>query len=44
MQRMGPGFKEKSLGFPSFRAFLESRSDQVVSEVAENGQRTLGLK
>jgi uncharacterized protein (TIGR00288 family) len=44
MQRMDPAFKEKSLGFSSFRAFVESRSDQVVSKVAENGQLTLRLK
>lgn len=44
MQRMDPAFKEKSLGFSSFRAFVESRSDQVVSKVADNGQLTVRLK
>ena len=44
MQRMDPAFKEKSLGFSSFRAFVESRSDQVVSKVADNGQLTLRLQ
>ncbi len=43
MQRMDPAFKEKSLGFSSFRAFVESRSDQVDSKVAENGQLTVRL-
>lgn len=44
MQRMDPAFKEKSLGFSSFRAFVESRSHQVVSKVADNGQLTVRLK
>ncbi|WP_153504996.1 NYN domain-containing protein [Cumulibacter manganitolerans] len=44
MQRMDPAFKEKSLGFSSFRAFVESRGDQVVSKVAENGQLMVRLK
>jgi hypothetical protein len=44
MQRMDPAFKEKSLGFSSFRAFVESRGDQVVSKVADNGQLTVRLK
>ncbi len=44
MQRMDPAFKEKSLGFSSFRAFVESRSDRVVSTVEENGQLTLRLR
>jgi hypothetical protein len=43
MQRMDPAFKEKSLGFSSFRAFVESRSDEVESKVADNGQLTLRL-
>lgn len=38
MQRLDPAFKEKSLGFSSFRAFVESRSDQVESKVETNGQ------
>ena len=44
MQRMDPAFKEKSLGFSSFRAFVESRSGQVISKVAGNGQLTLRLQ
>jgi uncharacterized protein (TIGR00288 family) len=43
MQRMDPAFKEKSLGFSSFRAFVESRGDQVISKVADNGQLTVRL-
>jgi hypothetical protein len=43
MQRMDPAFQEKSLGFSSFRAFVESRSDQVTPKVANNGQLTLRL-
>ncbi|MFL6062923.1 MAG: NYN domain-containing protein [Marmoricola sp.] len=43
MQRMDPGFKEKSLGFSSFRAFVESRSDKVVSKVNDNGQVAVRL-
>jgi hypothetical protein len=43
MQRMDPAFTEKSLGFSSFRAFVESRSDQVASKVAANGQLTVRL-
>ncbi|MCW2785739.1 MAG: hypothetical protein JWP74_2256 [Marmoricola sp.] len=43
MQRMDPAFKEKSLGFNSFRAFVESRSDQVESKVDGNGQLTVRL-
>lgn len=43
MQRMDPSFKEKSLGFSSFREFVESRSDQVTSKVEENGQLIVRL-
>jgi uncharacterized protein (TIGR00288 family) len=43
MQRMDPAFNEKSLGFSSFRAFVESRGDQVVSKVDDKGQLTLRL-
>jgi uncharacterized protein (TIGR00288 family) len=43
MQRMDPAFHEKSLGFSSFRAFVESRGDRVVSKVAHNGQLTVRL-
>ena len=43
MQRMDPAFKEKSLGFTTFRAFVESRSDQVESKVDANGQLSVRL-
>lgn len=38
MQRMNPAFKEKTLGFSTFRAFVESRSDVVESKVDGRGQ------
>jgi len=38
MQRMSPAFKEKSLGFTSFKAFVESRAGVVESKVNKNGQ------
>jgi uncharacterized LabA/DUF88 family protein len=41
MQRMNPAFKEKSLGFSSFRAFVESRR-AVVAKI-ENGQLLVRL-
>lgn len=44
MQRMDPAFSEKSLGFSSFRAFVESRRNQVVSKLDPNGQLTMQLK
>ena len=44
MQRMDSTFKEKSLGHSSFRAFVESRSHQVVSKLDPNGQLTMQLK
>ncbi|MCZ4499285.1 MAG: hypothetical protein JWQ74_1838 [Marmoricola sp.] len=43
MQRMDPGFKEKSLGYSTFRAFVESRSEQVESQLDDNGQLTVRL-
>ena len=43
MQRMDPAFTEKSLGFPTFRGFVESRSDKVVSKQHANGQLTVRL-
>ena len=43
MQRMDPAFKEKSLGFTTFREFVESRSDQVVSKPGANGQLAVRL-
>jgi len=44
MQRMDPAFKEKSLGFSSFRAFVESRSAQVETKVDANQQLSVRLK
>ncbi len=43
MQRMDPAFKEKSLGFSSFRAFVESRAETVESKVDGNGQLMVKL-
>ena len=43
MQRMDPAFTEKSLGFSSFRAFVESRDGRVTSKLADNGQLTIRL-
>jgi len=43
MQRMDPSFKEKSLGFTTFRAFVESRSDEVESKMDANQQLLVRL-
>jgi hypothetical protein len=43
MQRMNPAFKEKQLGFSSFRAFVESRAESVESTVDGNGQLMVKL-
>jgi hypothetical protein len=43
MQRMDPSFTEKSLGFTTFRAFVESRSDKVESKQQPNGQLSVRL-
>ena len=43
MQRMNPAFKEKTLGFSTFRAFVESRSHAVESKADENGQLMVRL-
>ena len=43
MQRMDSTFKEKSLGFSSFRAFVESRSD-VVETREKNNQLLVRLR
>jgi uncharacterized LabA/DUF88 family protein len=43
MQRMDPSFKEKSLGFTTFRAFVESCGDQVESKANANGQLMVRL-
>lgn len=44
MQRMDSTFKEKSLGFTSFRAFIESHDDLVETRVQDNGQLTVRLR
>ena len=44
MQRMDPEFKEKSLGFKTFTAFVESRTDLVESRVDNGGQLRLRLR
>jgi hypothetical protein len=44
MQRMAPEFKEKALGYPSFRAFVESRADILETKQLENGQLLVRLK
>jgi hypothetical protein len=43
LQRMDPAFKEKSLGFSSFRAFVESRDEQVETR-EENNQLKVRLR
>ncbi len=43
MQRMNPAFKEKQLGFSSFRAFVESRAESVESTADGNGQLMVKL-
>jgi hypothetical protein len=43
MQRMDPSFKEKALGFKSFRDFVESRGPQVASQLDANGQLLVRL-
>lgn len=43
MQRMDPAFKEKSLGFTTFRAFVESRSEQVESKADDSGRLLVRL-
>ena len=43
MQRMNPAFKEKTLNFSTFRAFVESRSPAVESTVDANGQLMVRL-
>ena len=44
MQRMDPEFKEKSLGFKTFTAFVESRTDLVESRIDNGGQLRLRLR
>ncbi len=45
MQRMDAGFKEKSLGYKTFTAFVESRSDVVESQIdPDDGHLRLRLR
>jgi uncharacterized protein (TIGR00288 family) len=44
MQRMSPAFNEKSLGYSSFRAFAESRSDVVETQLEEGGPLLVRLR
>ena len=44
MQRMNPGFKEKALGYSSFRAFIESRDEILETRLLDNGQLLVRLK
>jgi uncharacterized LabA/DUF88 family protein len=44
MQRMNSRFKEKSLGYASFRDFVESRDKVVDTQLAGNGQLQVRLK
>jgi hypothetical protein len=44
MQRMDPQFKEKSLGYRTFTAFVESRGDLVESRLDGGGQLRLRLR
>lgn len=44
MQRLNSTFKENSLGFSSFRAFVESRADAVETRVRDNGQLQVRLR
>ena len=44
MQRMNSRFKEKSLGFSSFRGFVESRDKEVETRISSNGQLQVRLK
>jgi uncharacterized protein (TIGR00288 family) len=44
MQRMNPGFKEKALGYSSFRTFIESRDEILETRLLDNGQLLVRLK
>lgn len=44
MQRMDSTFKEKSLGYSSFRAFVESHEDLVETKLLDNGQLALRVR
>ena len=43
MQRMDPSFKEKSLGFKSFSAFIESLAGTVETHTDADGHLRLRL-
>lgn len=44
MQRLDSTFKEKSLGFSSFRAFVESHDKLVETKLLDNGQLAVRLR
>lgn len=44
MQRMDPSFKEKSLGYKSFSAFVDSVEDEVEARTDEDGHLRLRLR
>ncbi|KNX38637.1 NYN domain-containing protein [Luteipulveratus halotolerans] len=44
MQRLDSTFKEKSLGFSSFRAFVEDHGDMVETRLLDNGQMEVRLR
>ncbi|GAA4676617.1 NYN domain-containing protein [Nocardioides nanhaiensis] len=44
MQRMDPSFKEKSLGYKSFSAFVDSVEDKVEARTDEDGHLRLRLR
>ena len=44
MQRMDPSFKEKSLGYKSFSAFVDSAEEKVEARTDEDGHLRLRLR
>lgn len=44
MQRLDSTFKEKALGFSSFRAFVEAHDQLVETKVLDNGQLAVRLR
>lgn len=44
MQRMDSTFKEKALGYSSFKAFVEAQGDVVELQSKDNGQLTVRLR
>ncbi|MDE9364711.1 NYN domain-containing protein [Luteipulveratus sp. YIM 133132] len=44
MQRLDSTFKEKSLGFSSFRAFVEDHDDLLETRLLDNGQLAVRLR